>query len=65
MLTRQFHDGAPGPILTGLDAPVSRRGHGPKMTIPGGYVVLNEQISAGHGKGTSVSVNMIHVYLSS
>ncbi|HEU5465259.1 MAG TPA: choice-of-anchor P family protein [Gemmatimonadales bacterium] len=36
-----------------------------KMTIPGGYVVLNEQASAGHGKGTSVSVNMIHVYLSS
>ena len=34
-----------------------------KMNIPGGYVVLNEQISAGHGKGTSVSVNMIHVYL--
>jgi len=36
-----------------------------KMTIPGGYVVLNEQASAGHGKGTNVSVNMIHVYLSS
>lgn len=34
-----------------------------RMTIPGGYVVLNEQASAGHGKGTSVSVNMIHVYL--
>lgn len=33
-----------------------------KMNIPGGYVVLNEQ-TTGHGKGMSMSVNMIHVYL--
>jgi hypothetical protein len=32
------------------------------MSIPGGYVVLNEQTS-GHGRGMSLSVNMIHVYL--
>ena len=36
-----------------------------QMTIPGGYVVLNEQTTNGRGKGLSVSVNMIHVYLSS
>ena len=35
------------------------------MTIPGGYVVLNEQTVDGRGKGMSVAVNMIHVYLSS
>jgi hypothetical protein len=36
-----------------------------RMTIPGGYVVLNEQAVNGKGSGMSVSVNMIHVYLSS
>jgi len=36
-----------------------------RMNIPGGYVVLNEQtMSGGHGnQGMSVSVRMIHVYL--
>lgn len=34
-----------------------------RMDIPGGYVVLNEQTTNGRGKGMSVSVNMIHVYL--
>ncbi|HEX4634129.1 MAG TPA: choice-of-anchor P family protein [Gemmatimonadales bacterium] len=34
-----------------------------RMNIPGGYVVLNEQTTNGRGKGMSVSVNMIHVYL--
>lgn len=51
-----------GTLVSGTDflpAPNTR------MNIPGGYVVLNEQTTAGHGKGTSVSVNMIHVYLSS
>lgn len=33
------------------------------MTIPGGRVVLNEQVVNGKGRGMSVSVNMIHVYL--
>lgn len=35
-----------------------------RMTFPGGYVVLNEQNTNGRGKGMSVAVNMIHVYLS-
>lgn len=34
-----------------------------RMNIPGGYVVLNEQTTNGRGKGMSVAVNMIHVYL--
>lgn len=36
-----------------------------RMNIPGGYVVLNEQNTNGRGKGMSVAVNMVHVYLSS
>lgn len=36
-----------------------------RMNIPGGYVVLNEQNTNGKGKGVSVAVNMVHVYLSS
>jgi len=49
-----------GTLVSGSDytpAPNTR------MSIPGGYVVLNEQTTNGRGKGMSVSVNMIHVYL--
>jgi len=49
-----------GTLVSGRDytpAPNTR------MSIPGGYVVLNEQTTNGRGKGMSVSVNMIHVYL--
>lgn len=49
-----------GTLVSGSDftpAPNTR------MDIPGGYVVLNEQATNGRGRGMSVSVNMIHVYL--
>jgi hypothetical protein len=51
-----------GTLVSGTDftpAPNTR------MTIPGGYVVLNEQTVGGKGRGVSMSVNMIHVYLTS
>jgi hypothetical protein len=47
------------PYADGAPAPNSR------VELPGvGYVVLNEQISTGDGvRSTSLTVNMIHVYL--
>jgi len=47
------------PYADGAPAPNTR------VELPGvGYVVLNEQISSGDGvRSTSLSVNMIHVYL--
>src|SRR6185437_8262147 len=58
MLTRHFHDGATGPILTGLDAPVSSRGHGTRhpRAVARGYVQRNRHWVAFHSPGREPGV---------
>src|SRR6185437_33366 len=58
MLTRHVHDGATGPILTGLDAPVSSRGHGTRhpRAVARGYVQRNRHWVAFHSPGREPGV---------